>query len=98
MNGSMRHEFGVPLIPAPVAFFALMFGLMLGVGIGRRKAMMYGMHGGGKCGGAMMRPKMMICMMGPMGMHHHHGDGTPQCTCGERGEGAGHGRERTEAE
>jgi hypothetical protein len=100
MNGSMQHQVDIPLIPA---FLAFMCGLMMGVMIGRRKAMMHGMQGGGECGGGMMRHKMMgpmgmMGMMGPMGMHHHHGDGMPQCTCGEGGESAGHGREHKPSE
>ena len=83
MNGSMQHQVVIPLVPAPVAFFALMFGLMMGMMIGRKRAMMHGMMGD-ECGGGVMRHKMM----GMGGMHHHHGDGMPQCTCGGGSEGA----------
>jgi len=84
VNDSMQHQVLIPLVPAPVAFFALMFGLMMGVMIGRKTATMHGMHAGDACGPGMMRGKMM----GMGGMHHHHGDGMPQCTCGEGGQGA----------
>ena len=83
MNDSMQHQVFVPLVPAPVAFFALMFGLVIGMTLGRKKAMMHGRYGGECCGG-MTHGKMM----GMGGMHHHHGDGMPQCMCGEGDEGA----------
>jgi len=85
VNGSMQHQVLVPFVPAPVVFLAVMFGLMTGVMIGRKAAMMHGMHAGDACGPRMMHRKMM----GMGGMHHHHGDGMPQCTCGEGGQGAG---------
>ena len=53
------------------------------------------MNGSMGCGaGWMMRKKMM----GRMGMHHHHGDGMPQCACGESSEVARRGQERVAAE
>ena len=79
MNDSMQHQVVIPLVPAPVAFFALMFGLMMGMMIGLKKAMI-----GDECGAGMMRHKMM----GMGWMHHHHCDGMPQCTCGGGSEGA----------
>jgi hypothetical protein len=99
MNGSMGRggrcpmafggdetEGGIPLIPAPVACFTMVLGLMIGIMIGRKKSMM---HGGGMGMGMtqgggdwMMRKKMM----GGMGMHHHHhGSGMPECKCGDSG-------------
>ncbi len=112
MDDSFHYPAGIPLIPAPFAFFALMFGLMLGIGIGRRRAIMHGagmqgmhgMHGGGECGGPMMmRKKMMMGgMMGPMGMmggmHHHHGDGMPECRCDEGGESRSRDWEHADSE
>jgi hypothetical protein len=83
-----HHPIGVPLIPAPMAFVAMLFGMMMGVMIGRQKAMMSGMGTGmsGACGGDawMMRKKKMMGM-GMMGMHHHHGEG-PACGCGHAGD------------
>ncbi len=100
--GSDEQQVGIPLIPAPVAFFAMMFGLMMGIMIGRKKSMMHGqgmgmMHGagmGGECGGGdwMMRKKMM----GKMGMHHHHhGYGMPECKCGGGSQAAAEGEQST---
>jgi hypothetical protein len=72
-----------------------MFGFMLGLMVGRRKAMMHGMGADEGCcgGGWMMRKKM-----GMMGMHHHHGDGMPQCTCGESSDVVGEEHEPVAAE
>jgi hypothetical protein len=56
----------VPLIPAPVAFMTLMFGLMIGMMIGRKKAAVRGMGGAGMCGGQGMG--MGMGHMGHMGM------------------------------
>lgn len=106
MHGQMRwgdmtgrggqHQTAMPLIPAPMAFFAMMFGLAIGVMIGRKKAMMHGMHPGmmhgmGRspcCGDEgwgdwAARKKMM----GGWSGHHHHGDGMPACGCGYEGTG-----------
>ena len=90
MNASMRwggghplghnggeHQISIPLIPAPVALFAMVLGLMIGVMIGRKKSMMHGTDSG--MGGDWdMRRKMM----GNMASHHHHGDGMQACGCG----------------
>jgi hypothetical protein len=94
MNGSMRC--GPPLIPAPVAFCALMFGFMLGLMIGRHRSMMHGMDTDeGRCGGGWMMRKKMMDMMGT---HHHHGHGMPQCTCGESSDVVGEEHEPVAAE
>jgi hypothetical protein len=89
--GHGEQHGGMPLIPAPVACVAMLFGVMIGIMIGRKRSMMHGqgmgmmMHGPGmgvERGGGdwMMRKKMM----GGMGMHHHHhGYGMPECKCAE---------------
>lgn len=90
----------IPTIPAPVAMCALVVGLVMGMIVGKKKAMMHGMMGRGMMGGGMMgghgygygyggkgewmRKKAM--MYG----HHHHGDGAPPCWCGEY-KGESHG-------
>ena len=96
MGSPGQHHGGVPFVPAPMAFLALMFGLMMGVMIGRRRAMMHGMGMGmgGECGRGMMRSKMM----GMMSAHHHHGNGMPQCACDESTDVADWGRARRAAE
>jgi hypothetical protein len=61
--GRGGYGMGVPLIPAPVAFMTMLFGLMIGLMIGRRKAMMHDMGMGG----------MGMGGMGHMGMGMGHG-------------------------
>lgn len=83
-HGGRGHDMVVPLIPAPAAFVAMMFGFMIGVMIGRKKKMMHGMGshmawGGGSWGDWAERKKMM----GMTYAHHHHGEGTPPCSCGQ---------------
>lgn len=73
---------GVPLIPAPMAFMALLFGVMIGVMIGHRKAAMRGMGGmgmGAGMGGGWHG-------MGGMGMGHGMGMGKDMGRCGGGGE------------
>jgi len=93
-HGGGHQMMGVPLIPAPVAFFAMLFGVMIGVMIGKKRSTMHGMSGmsgmggmmsGGSCGGDdwAMRKKMRKKMIKKMAAHHHHGDGMPSCGCGE---------------
>lgn len=103
MHGSMRwggghtlghnggeHQISIPLIPAPIAFFAMILGLMIGIMIGRKTSMMHGMDAG--MGGDWdMRSKMM----GKMAAHHHHGDGMQACGCGCGCEGDPGAAERT---
>lgn len=117
-NGSMRWGGGcpmgpvgdeqgmsIPLIPAPVAFCALMFGLMVGIMIGRKKSMMHGggmgmmhAHGmSGECGGGDWTTRKR--MMGRMAMHHHHhGYGMPECRCDEGGGSAAERAQHPETE
>jgi len=77
----------VPMIPAPAAFMALVFGVVLGVMMGRHKSMRQSVQGEGHGGSMMMHKRMM---MGKMGGHHHHGYGMPPCGCGcGEGEDAG---------
>jgi hypothetical protein len=76
-GGGMR-EMGVPLIPAPMAFFALLVGLMIGVMIGKKKSMMHGMgpgmmHGMGSEMGCGPQQGMMPGM--GMGMGAESGQG-----------------------
>lgn len=110
MNGPMRwgggfpmgcgegeHQIGIPLIPAPVAFFAMVFGLMIGVMIGRKAAIMHGVEPGMSCGtGEWDHWAMRKKMMSKMAAHHHHGDGMPVCGCG--GEDGSRAAERTTGE
>ena len=70
---------GIPLIPAPAAMCALLIGVMLGVVIERKKLM----HGMGMMHGPGMMKGMGPGMMGGMAGHHHHGEGTPPCDCGQ---------------
>ena len=71
-----EHQIGIPLIPAPIALLAMIFGLMVGIMIGRKKSMMHGMASG--MGGQM---DMRGMMMSKMAAHHHHGDGMHACQC-----------------
>lgn len=103
-------EMDVPMVSVPMAFFALVVGMMLGVMVGHKKAMMHGMMGGGMRHGMMgggMRGgygwdgdwmARKKAMMRGMGMHHHHGYGAAPCMCGSESEGAGmhEGGEQTE--
>jgi H+/Cl- antiporter ClcA len=82
MGSGGENQMGIPLIPAPAAFFALMVGVMIGVMIGRRKAMMHDM---GCCGDGWSDWAARKKMMGGMPAHHHHGDGMPACGCGAPG-------------
>lgn len=76
-------------IPFPMAMFgvltAWMFGMTLGLILGKKHAMKAGWDHGkawGKEGGGRMGHKgMMGHHKGKGGMpHHHHGSGTPACT------------------
>jgi hypothetical protein len=95
--GGGEHQMGIPMIPAPAAFFAMMMGVTIGVMIGRRKSMMHGMgmgamHGMGsgmKCGGGWDEWAARKKMMGQMSGHHHHGEGMPACSCGSDVSSAG---------
>ena len=81
-HGEGWPEMSVPMIPAPVAFFTLLVGLMIGLMIGRRRSMMHGMQPQMGCGSGedwAMKKKMMR----KMAAHHHHGEGTPPCRCDE---------------
>lgn len=44
--GGGMHDMRVPLIPAPMAFFAMIMGVMIGIMIGKKKAMMHDMGSG----------------------------------------------------
>lgn len=86
-------ELDVPLVPAPHVWAAVLIGMLLGVMVGYKKAMMVqahrrmmmgGMRGGyGGDGDWMARKK---AMMRGMAMHHHHGYGSAPCCCGAEGE------------
>jgi hypothetical protein len=91
MSHGDDHQMTIPLIPAPVAFFAMMFGLAIGIMIGHKKSMMHGMGpgriGGMGCGDAWGDWAARKKMMGGWSGHHHHGDGMPACGCGYEGSG-----------
>ena len=92
MGHGGEHQMAIPLVPAPVAFFAMMFGLAIGIVIGHKKSMMHGMGRGMGCADAARgdwaaRKKMM----GGWSGHHHHGDGMPACGCGYDATGEGEG-------
>ncbi len=83
--GGMEQMGGPPMIPAPMACVAMLFGVMIGLAIGRAKAMRHmgmgmGMMGHGD-GDWLMRKKMMGKMM--RHHHHHHGWGMEECECPE---------------
>jgi hypothetical protein len=73
--GGGMHDMGVPLVPAPMAFMAMLFGIMIGVMIGKKKSMMHGMGSGMMHG---MGPDMACgpkSGMGMMGMGSGMGSG-----------------------